>query len=256
MVRDGVNGLMLSWTVGGYPSPNLEVAGEYCRWPTPERDQVLRDIAVRRYGTAAAPSVLEAWRLFSDAFEEFPYGIAVYVIPTQHGPANLLRLEPSGERARMILFPYDDVKAWCGPYPVNVVQRQFSVMSAKWKLGLQKFHRAVDLAGPSRRPQLTSDMGVAEACYLHFQSVANQIRFYMLREDLQAGRGIRSTVKSKMAQIARKEIELAKRLFTIARDDSRIGFEASNHYYYRPLDLAEKVLNCQDVIRRLEEQQM
>jgi len=256
MVRDGVNGLMLSWTVGGYPSPNLEVAGEYCRWPTPERDQVLRDIAIRRYGEEAAQSVLEAWRLFSAAFQEFPYGIALYLIPTQHGPANPLRLERSGQRARMILFPYDDVKAWCGPYPVEVVERQFSVMSAKWQTGLQEFHRAVDLAGSPRRTQLTQDLGIAEACYLHSQSVANQIRFYVLRDDLHTGRGDRSTVKSRMTQIAKEEIELAKRLFKIARDDSRIGFEASNHYYYRPLDLAEKVLNCQDVIRRLEEQQM
>jgi UDP-glucose 4-epimerase len=27
--------------------------------------------------------------------------------------------------------------------------------------------------------------------------------------------------------------------------DSRLGFEASNHYYYVPIDLLEKVLNCQ-----------
>jgi len=24
-----------------------------------------------------------------------------------------------------------------------------------------------------------------------------------------------------------------------------IAYEASNHYYYRPADLAEKILNCQ-----------
>jgi hypothetical protein len=27
-----------------------------------------------------------------------------------------------------------------------------------------------------------------------------------------------------------------------------IGYEASNHYYYRPTDLAEKILNCQYVL--------
>ena len=29
--------------------------------------------------------------------------------------------------------------------------------------------------------------------------------------------------------------------------DSRIGFEASNQYYYVPLDLVEKVVNCRDL---------
>ena len=62
-------------------------------------------------------------------------------------------------------------------------------------------------------------------------------------EDKQAG--------APMAEIARDEIELARRLYRIARHDSTIGYEATNHYYYRPLDVAEKVLNCDDVIRRL-----
>ena len=30
-----------------------------------------------------------------------------------------------------------------------------------------------------------------------------------------------------------------------------IGYEASNHYYYTPIDLLEKVLNCEHVIAEL-----
>ena len=33
--------------------------------------------------------------------------------------------------------------------------------------------------------------------------------------------------------------------------DSRIGFEASNHYYYSLNDLIEKMVNCENVIDRL-----
>jgi hypothetical protein len=55
----------------------------------------------------------------------------------------------------------------------------------------------------------------------------------------------------RMANIAEVEIELAKRQYAIARHDSTIAYEASNHYYYRPLDLMEKVLNCREVIDRL-----
>jgi hypothetical protein len=40
------------------------------------------------------------------------------------------------------------------------------------------------------------------------------------------------------------EIKLARRLYAIQSRDSRIGFEASNHYFYVPLDLVEKVMNC------------
>ena len=40
------------------------------------------------------------------------------------------------------------------------------------------------------------------------------------------------------------EISNARELYALAKNDSRIGFEASNHYFYVPLDLAEKVINC------------
>jgi len=36
--------------------------------------------------------------------------------------------------------------------------------------------------------------------------------------------------------------------------DSRIGFEASNQYFYLPLDLVEKVVNCQYVLDQAEKQ--
>ncbi|MFV2067785.1 MAG: hypothetical protein ACC645_12495, partial [Pirellulales bacterium] len=44
--------------------------------------------------------------------------------------------------------------------------------------------------------------------------------------------------------IVRREIELARRLYDLALPDARIGFEASCHYFYVPLDLVEKVVNC------------
>jgi len=54
-----------------------------------------------------------------------------------------------------------------------------------------------------------------------------------------------------MLKIAGEEMDLAKRQYAIAREDSTIAFEASNHYYYRPLDLVEKVLNCRYIIDAL-----
>ena len=45
-------------------------------------------------------------------------------------------------------------------------------------------------------------------------------------------------------------MELARRLYAVQMRDSRIGFEASNQYYYVPIDLAEKVLNCHDLLKR------
>ncbi len=137
LVKAGVSGIQASWTVGGYPSPNLEVAKEfYFGAKTPE--EVLERVARRRYGDQAAGQVLKAWQAFSDAFEGFPYStVPGYIVPTQHGPANLLRMKPTGVRGSMILFPQDDYKRWAGPYPPTVARDLFARMAERWEPGIR-----------------------------------------------------------------------------------------------------------------------
>ena len=252
LLKAGVQGLMASWTVGGYPSPNFEAARGFYFSPSPGAGEVLRQVAERRYGKEAAPAVLEAWKIFSKAFEEFPFGLAIYNIPSQHGPANPLRLRPTGYRASMMLFPYDDYKTWAGPYPVEIVEKQFEKIAELWKPGLAHFRGALPRVPAPKRAAAHKDLGVAETCCLHFQSVANQVRFYRLRAQREsAPLAQRPALALRMIEIAESEMQLAKHLYTLARRDSTIAYEASNQYYYRPLDLVEKVLNYRHVIESL-----
>ena len=254
LLAEEISGLMLSWTLGGYPSPNLEVAKEYYYSPYPSGGEVLARVARRRYGAVAAPSILAAWERFSTAFQEFPYGVVTgYNIPLQHGPANPLRLQPTGYRAAMILFPYDDLKNWLGPYSADIARRQFEKLTQIWEDGLQHFREALPHVPKERATMARKDLGIAETCWIHYRSVAHQIQFYHLREQLEpALPAARTSLVNEMKQIARREMALARQLYQIARQDSTIGYEASNHYYYRPLDLAEKVLNCESVIQSLD----
>lgn len=244
--REDVSGLQVSWTLGGYPSPNLEVAKEFYFSPQPSEDEVLARVARRRYGAAAAPGVVEAWTQFSRAFEEFPYGVAIYIIPTQHGPANLLRLESSGVPASMLLFPQDDYKRWARDYPPGVVESQFSKLSNQWEQGLPLFRHALKRVSAGRQEQADEDLAIAETCFVHFRSVANQLRFYIARDDRPGPERIR-----RMRAAIEDEIRLARRLYGLARRYSVIGYEATNHYYYRPLDLAEKIIQCEHLLGEL-----
>ncbi len=56
----GVNGLMLGWTLGGYPSPNLEVVAEVGSAPAEGADPAgaMLRVAERRFGKALAPQVV------------------------------------------------------------------------------------------------------------------------------------------------------------------------------------------------------
>ena len=156
----------------------------------------------------------------------------------------------------MIGFPYDDVDGWRGPYPGEVFAGQFEKLAAGWRAGLAELGKAVAKAPPECLPAARAELAFARAAGLHFRSVANQTRFVLARNALAAAgpaapAATRNALTEQMRQAAQDELAVAAELFTLAGADSRIGYEASNHYYYLPIDLAEKVLNCRHVLDKL-----
>ncbi len=260
--QTGVGGLMLGWTLGGYPSPNLEVVAEIAKAPQesepPDPLRALEAVATRRFGTVIAPAIVQAWRAFSTAFSEFPFhGGLVYNAPMQLGPANLLWPTPTGYHATMVGFPYDDLDGWRAAYPPEVFVDQFEKVADGFE------HATAELADAfqNQRRQLSSrerqallgELRVMEAAGIHFRSTANQARFVLARRALANAKSPtdRETAGGNLATLLQAETQLALRLHDLQSRDSRLGFEASNQYYYVPLDLAEKVLNCRHLLRAL-----
>jgi hypothetical protein len=259
--RLGVNGLMLGWTLGGYPSPNLEVVAEIGTpsqdGATPDPESAMRRVAERRFGKVLASQVVGAWHEYSAAFSEFPFhGSLVYSAPMQVGPANTLWGEPTGYHASMVGFPYDDLNAWRAVYPAEVFIGQFEKVAT----GFEHAHANMAAAFQACRAQLTVEqramalleLSVGEAAAIHFYSVANQARFVMARRRLKEAKSPADaqSTREELERLLRAEIQSAQRLHAIQSRDSRIGFEASNQYYYVPVDLAEKVINCHDLLTR------
>lgn len=258
-----VNGLMLGWSLGGYPSPNLEVVAEMgTRDPrtgvaaaTPE--EAMTRVAGRRFGPRLAPAFVAAWRAYSTAFSEFPFhGGVVYNAPMQFGPSNLLWSEPTGYAATMVGFPYDDLNGWRQVYPAEVFIGQFEKMADGFAAALATLRAAVDAGAPeataAQRREWQRELSVAEAAALHFRSVANQARFVVARQALNGAKSMAEAASplAALESTLRSELAVARRLHALQRADSRLGFEASNQYYYVPVDLAEKALNCQDLLDR------
>jgi hypothetical protein len=248
LAKAGITGVMASWTCGGYPSPNLRAASAYAFEPRPSRTQILHDAAVRIYGVTAVKEAMRAWEIFSDAFQSFPYGVAIYVLPVQHGPANPLRLKPTRLKPGMILFPYDAYKTWQGAYPAATVQDLMSKLAQRWGQGVSVLEKIDN----GSRKEAILELAVAKTCHTHFESTANQIEFYLLRDEAVSATPDRAgTIRARLIEIAERERELAKSQYFITRDESLIAYEASNHYYYTPVDLLEKILNCEQVIAEL-----
>jgi hypothetical protein len=253
--RAGVSGLMLGWTLGGYPSVNLEVVAETLAGGS--ASAAMQRVAQNRFGQTLAPAMVAAWQNLSLAFSEFPFHIFVnYFAPQQLGPANLLWPEATGYAASMVGFPYDDLDGWRAIYPPEVFVEQFDLVAEGFERALRQLRvqieslRAKALPADLRAVELES--GVAEAAQIHFRSVANQARFILSRRAAQTAKpGLELASHSDVLEATlEEELGLARRLHQLQSTDMRIGFEASNQYYYVPVDLAEKVLNCEYLLER------
>ena len=212
LLDEGVEHLMLSWTLGGYPCNNIGAAAKYF-YEKSESD---------------AP-VYEAEKLFSDAFREFPFHISTLYRGSQNaGPSNPLFPTPSGYNATMTCFAYDDLKRWHSIYPVDIFEDQFRKLCEGWEKGLALINDDDD-----------SEVAImARAAYCIFKSSYDQIRFIRARDE-----GRFADAKA----LAESEEKTARLMLRQMNKNAAIGYEAANHYYFSKGQIVEKILNCRQV---------
>jgi len=259
----GVNGLMLSWSLGGSPSPNLEIARDYqtanaatADDKVQRRNEVLDRVAANRYGSGAGKA-RQAWTLFSTGFREFPYHIGLcYTGPQQWGAANLFFPKPTGYSATMVGIPYDDVRSWCAVYPPEIAAGQFRKVAEHFAQGLPLLREAIALAPPERKRDVESEYRFADAARLHFAACANMIEYNMFRNRLLEEKD--ANEKQRLISLIEKtiiaELQTARDMYRLAKSDSRIGYESSNHYFYLPIDIAEAIVSARYVKQTAQEQ--
>ncbi|MBR5279344.1 MAG: hypothetical protein IKU26_00035, partial [Clostridia bacterium] len=233
-----VDGLMLGWSLGGYPSVVLEILSRYY-WTdgiTPEEQMEIL------FGDACK-MVADACHAFSDAFSNYPFHIVVaYKGPQYMGPSNPLFRHKTGLRATMTGLPYDDIDEWRGIFPVEVLEKQFGLMAEKWGEGLRALESRVTGKMLANSPCLTEFMQVASATYCLLQSGYQQITYNRLR-NLYDETGDSAYLPQILALLDR-ELEIALMMYEVMIHNATIGYEAANHYFFNRMSVAEKVLNC------------
>lgn len=242
LADEGVNGVMMSWSLGGYPSPNLSAFAS-CRRGEAAAGTLLR-MAGERYGEKAAPSVAKAWKAYSDGFREFPFHRQLLYEGPQHwGPANPLYAKPTGYVATMVGIPYDDLTHWRWTFTPEGFISQFDKTAAGFDAGGAAWRKALPLMPAEARKDAARDGVLFDAAALHFRSSADQARFILARD-----KGDRA----EMLRVVRRELETAKRHLPLVRADSRIGYECSNHYFFTPQDVREKIVGARFMLDELQ----
>ena len=233
--KENISGLMLSWTLGGYPSANLKVAsGSFFRDVNGEEqanfESILRSIYREDYET-----VKKATDLFCEGFKEFPFNHgALYRAPHNPGPSNLLYEEPTGYIATMTCYCYDDLERWRANYPADIFQAQYGKICEKWEEGLALIKDLPD----------SEFKDCAYVGYALFKSTYNQIRFTRARNECP------DNALEIMMDAAAGEKELAAMVYQIMRRNPSIGYEAANHYYFNQTMLLEKIVNCDYLLEK------
>ena len=227
----GIRDFMLSWTLGGAPGGNLPLTQQsVSAW--------CRNISEKH-----ASSIEKACSCFSEGFSKFPFDntFLIYRGPQNFGCANLLYAAPGNRQATMVGFCFDDLKTWTGNwhYPPEILEKVFMQMAEKWQQGLKILQGiSSELADNSSFAELYN---IAESAWCILQSSANQTAFYN-RRDRHCGN------PAEMPNLIENEIELAKLMIKCQQKDSRIGFEASNHYMFGENNLLEKIISCQYIL--------
>ena len=221
----GVGGLMMSWTLGGYPSVSLDLANrifeenfDYDEW-------------LKLHFEENATLVKEAVKYFSDGFRSYPYDIhTLYRGNQQVGASNLLYPSKTGYKATMVGFPFDDVNSWVGNYTKKEYVSLLKNLLALWEKGLSL------VEGKEGNSNFAQLILYAKVVFTNLKSTLVQIEFNEARE---------SGDKQKILALLQEETALSKQHYALASADCKIGYEASNHYYYTQNSFLEKLVNLE-----------
>lgn len=242
LVENQVDGLMIGWTLGGYPSMNLEVMSQYY-WTNEQPDESLQSI----FGDMT-PIIKEATATFSKAFQNFPFHIGtLYKGPQHMGPSNPLFEHNSHLWATMTGYPYDDLEQWRSVYPIDVFENQLKLTAEGFKAGLDQLLAKITEKDLAQNKRLAEFVDIATATYCLFQSSYQQTVYNVTRNayDEETDSQKRAQMRAKIQQMLDAEIEIAMKMYAVMIHNSTIGYEAANHYFFNKYSMMEKIICCE-----------
>ncbi len=216
-----LSGLMLSWTLGGYPTVTCDLVSEMLKGEF-DYDEWLKYTFGEEWQT-----IKSAVALFSEGFSVYPEGYEILYYGPQHvGATNLLYKERTGREASMVCYPYDDIDCWRGANRVEELTTRLETLVKKFREGLALLEGKLSVRGEELKL-------FASATAVSLESALNEARFIVEKEE------------KKRRKLLEREKELTLEHYEIASKDCRIGYEASNHYFYTQNSFLEKLINLE-----------
>lgn len=223
--------------------------GKWYSWEDyePDSEQLLEKIAIRDYGRDAAPAVLRAWRLWSDAMDHYVASNEDQYGPWRVGAAYPFIFQPNITRTMLpkeIQFPtapqahfgWRIIKTLYQPYensnqapgflrfPAEL--RELRKMEAEWLDGLRQ------LEGVSDSPEGMYLAALGQFILCSIRTVIHIKTWWGLNMQLQLSPSAQAALDrlDEIEQLAREELTNALEALPAVRADSRLGWEPSMEY--------------------------
>lgn len=229
----GVNDYMLSWTLGGYPSPSLDLVNSLSNGKS--YDEWYKD-----YYGENAETIKQAVELYCKGFREYPFSIdGLYFSPKNVGPANLISTYNEEKESCMVGFSFDDYEHWVGPYGYDVYVKQMKKL-VKLMSNSVKIIESIE----NKDAKIQELLLYTKVSLMHFTYDLYHTEYSHLKRNLEEN-------KAEILSLLKKMRKLTVNALKYASIDSKIAFETSNHYFYVQNNLLEKLVNIDNVIEQL-----
>lgn len=221
----GLSGIMLGWSLGGYPNGVLPLVNSIC-----EDDNFDKSIWYDKVYGENANIIETAVTIFDNAFLNYPFSInSIYFGAHNMGCGNLWSLDEQNRESTMVCFTFDDINKWTSPYGVDVYMSLMKNLCQDWETGLDIIE---NIEGNLAFQEFVSCATVA---YIHFKSALNLLIFSQLKKDVKANNCL-------LKECLENELKITKDLYCLTIKDAKLGFEMTNHYYYSDNLLLEKII--------------
>ena len=137
-------------------------------------------------------------------------------------------------------------------YPADVYEDEYRQLVEGWGEGLSDL-----LVYKGKNNDLDEMILMAQTVLCQYESAYHHIQFVNRRnkmlENAVSSAEEKEKLQCEILHIVRDEMETVQTLIDLRLQDSRIGFESSNHYFYTLQDLKEKMINlayCEEQLSR------
>jgi len=247
----GVSGLMTCWNFANMPSRVTELAGLLSWDPQPEDldDELLR-LAQRDFGEAA-DAVVEAWGIFSRAWEDFPGSIPVmYFGPIGRGPAWHFHLEKVDREMTYSWLILKDINGdsldWTEPFGPEATIKCLEAQLDEWRRGEARMAESPAPAANDQKVNLDLELGLARIIGCQLTTAVHVGRFLLARNRMyETDDGTeKGRLLDELAAILQQEKTNSLASLPLVDADSRLGFHGEAYGYMFNRELIEKKLEA------------